>query len=257
MAEIMVVASGKGGVGKTFFTANFGARLAMDGASVLLIDMNIGTRSLDISLGLENKIIYDLSDAIRGTCRLKQALVRDRRFRDLYLLSAPQNRSKADFTTEDMRQLCRELEDRFSYILLDAPAGINEDLRRAAAPAGRGVIVTAPEHTAIRDAELMDTVLLSLGIEKRSVVINRILPELLRRGIVPDPAEIAEHLRPPVVGLIPYDINVHISANIGVPVVLSEDSYISRNMAGIAERILGPGAWIRNGTDQSNGDGHI
>ena len=238
MGEVILVASGKGGVGKTVFTANLGAKLAQEGASVLLIDMNIGTRSLDICLGLESRIIYDLTDVINGTCRIKQALVKDKRFQELYLLSSPQNRSKATFTPEDMRQLCSQLSERFDYIILDAPAGINEDLMRAAAPADRAVIVTVPEHTAIRDAELMDAVLTSIGIRKRYVVVNKIMPDLLHRGIVPDPAEIAEHLRPPIVGLIPYDINIHIAANIGIPVVLSKGSYIEKNMAGIANRIL-------------------
>jgi len=175
---------------------------------------------------------------IDGTCRIKQALVKDKRFPELYLLSAPQNRSKATFTPADMKELCSQLSERFDYIILDAPAGINEDLMRAAAPANRAVIVTVPEHTAIRDAELVDAVLRSIGIRKRYVVVNKIMPDLLRRGIVPDPAEIAEHLRPPIAGLIPYDINIHIAANIGVPVVLSKGSYIEKNMAGIANRIL-------------------
>lgn len=238
MGEIILVASGKGGVGKTVFTANLGAELAQRGASVVLIDMNIGLRSLDICLGLENRVVYDLTDAVSGTCSIKQSLIKDRRFKELYLISAPQVRNKHEITPEEMKLFCRDLKETYDYIIIDAPAGIDYGLSLAAAPADRAVIVTVPEYAAIRDADILDVFLRELGIYNRSVVINKIMAGLFKKGIVPDPMEIAEKLHLPVSGLIQFDQNIHISANIGVPVVTIKGSYIQRNFSVIADRII-------------------
>ena len=238
MGEIILIASGKGGVGKTVFTANLGAELAQRGASVVLIDMNIGLRSLDICLGLENRVIYDLTDAITGTCKIKQALIKDRRFPELYLISAPQIRNKYEISSDEMKAFCRELKELYDYILIDAPAGVDDGLLLAAAPADRAVIVTVPEYAAIRDAELLDGVLKEIGIYNKCVVVNKIMANLYQKGLVPDPADIAESLRLPMTGLIQYDQNIHISANIGIPIVTAKGSYIQQNFSNIADRII-------------------
>ena len=174
MSEVIVVVSGKGGTGKTMFASNMGAILAMRGSSVALIDMNIGMRNLDLCLGLENSIVYDLTDAIVGICRVKQAMVKDRRFPDLYLISAPRNRDKVRITPAEMKDFCKELSHDFDYIIIDAPTGMGDDVCLAAAGANRGVIITNPEHSAVRDADSIDNFLLRMGIKERSVVINRI-----------------------------------------------------------------------------------
>lgn len=238
MGEVILVASGKGGVGKTVFTANLGAQLALRQANVVVIDTNIGLRSMDICLGLEDRIIYDLTDVVTGTCRIKQALVKDRRFPDLYLMSAPQSKGKPTITPKHMTELCLELKKTYDYVLIDAPAGLDEGLLLSAAPADRAVIVTVPEINAIRDADLLDEMLNQMGIRNKSVVINKIMPALYQKGIVPDPSAISESLRLQISGLIPYDINIHISANIGVPIVLAKGSYIEQNFSAIANRIL-------------------
>lgn len=238
MGEVILVASGKGGVGKTVFTANLGAELAQREATVVMIDTNLGMRSLDLCLGLEDRIVYDLSDVITGTCRIKQALIKDRRFPNLYLMSAPQSKEKFEIEPKDLEELCLELKKTYDYVLIDAPAGLDDGLLLSTASADRAVIVTVPEVSAIRDADLLDELLEEKGIYKKTAVINKIMPALYGKGIVPDPADIGESLRLQISGMIPYDINIHISANIGVPIVLAKGSYIERNFSAIANRIL-------------------
>ena len=238
MSEVILVASGKGGVGKTVIAANLGAVLAQRGKSVVLVDLNLGRRNLDICLGMENRIVYDLADAIMGICRIKQSLVKDRRFPALYLISAPQSRKKSFISEKEMIAFCADLKRSFDYVILDAPAGIEEILLSAAAASDRAVIVTVPEYAAIRDTDMVDEVLKESGIGRRSVVINKIMEGLYNKGVVPEPSEIAESLRLPITGLIPFDENIHISANIGVPIVLAKGSYVERNLSQIADRIL-------------------
>ncbi len=238
MGEVIAVVSGKDGVGKTMVTANLGVALSQAGYSVVLMDLNVGARNLDICLGLESRVVYDLVDAVTGVCRVSQAMVRDRRFPSLFLISAPQSREKAPVSVRQMKALCRELKQAFDYIIIDAPAGAGRGMRLAVSPASRGVVVTVPEHAAIRDAETMNLLLEREGIAKRSVVINKIMSELYGTGLVPDPQEIAEILRMPVAGLIPYDQNIHISSNIGVPIAAAQETYIAENLKRIAERIV-------------------
>ncbi len=233
-----MVASGKGGVGKTVLAANLGAILARRGASVVLVDLNLGRRNLDICLGMEDRIVYDLTDAITGICRIKQSLVKDRRFSSLYLISAPQCRKKPFISEKEMSTFCSELKRSFDYVILDAPAGHDQIVLGAAAAADRAVIVTVPEYAAIRDTDMLDEVLKESGIGKRSVVINKIMEGLYNKGIVPEPSAIAESLRLPISGLIPFDENIHISANIGVPIALAKGSYIEKNLTQIVDRII-------------------
>jgi septum site-determining protein MinD len=238
MGEVIVVASGKDGVGKTVLTVNLGAVLAQNKHSVVLMDLNFGSRNLDIYLGLENRIVYDLVDVVTGVCRIKQAMVRDRRFENLFLISAPQSRQKASVSHKQLIALCQELKKVFDFIIIDAPAGIGSGLSLAISPADRAVVVTVPEYAAIRDTEIISDLLESKGINQRSVVINKIIPELYQSGLVPDPEEIAETLRLPIAGLIAYDQNIHISTNIGVPIAATQESYISQNLIEIGTRIL-------------------
>lgn len=238
MGKVILIASGKGGVGKTVFTSNAGAKLAQEGYKVVLIDMNLGLRSLDICLGLENKVVYDVTDVLTGVCRIKQALVRDRRFPELYMMAAPQSRNKAEITPLHMKVLCRKLRKNFDYIIIDAPAGIGEDLAIAGAGADTAVIVTVPEYAAIRDADALDQVLLSIGIKNRTYVINKVMANLIYTGLVPGISEIAETLRPPMAGIIQYDENIHIAANNGLPIVYKEGTYIEKNFRKILDRII-------------------
>ncbi|MCR5481375.1 MAG: septum site-determining protein MinD [Clostridia bacterium] len=238
MGEVILVASGKGGTGKTVFTANMGAVLAQKGFRVVMIDMDMGLRNLDIAMGLENKVIYDVSDVMTGMCRIKQALIRDKRFSGLYLMSSPQHRDDGEITPLHMQVLCNKLRQRFDYIIIDAPSGIDDGTMLAAAAADKAVIVTVPEYTAIRDADILDRMLLQMDKTRRCYVLNKVKAELISSGFVPGLCEITQMLRPELAGIIQYDDNIHIAANNGVPIVLKRDSYISQNFMNIAERVI-------------------
>ena len=161
MGNVIVVASGKGGVGKTMFTANMGAKLAQKGNKVVLIDMDLGLRSLDICLGLENRVVYDLSDILSGLCRIKQALIKDRRFGEFYIISATYNTEKVDITPIHMKVLCERLKEKFDYIIFDAPAGVGSGLELAMSVADLAIIVTTPEYVSLRAADNLDSIMLS------------------------------------------------------------------------------------------------
>ncbi|MBP6491526.1 MAG: septum site-determining protein MinD [Clostridia bacterium] len=238
MGKVILIASGKGGVGKTVFASNAGAKLAQQGYKVVLIDMNMGLRNLDICLGLENKIVYDVADVLSGVCRIKQALIKDRRFPELYLMSAPQNKQKTEITPLHMKVLCNKLKRNFDYIIIDAPAGIDEGLTLAAAGADSAVIVTVPEYAAVRDADALDQLLLEMGITKRMYVINKVMANLMGTGLIPSISEIAESMRPDMAGIIQYDENIHLAANNGLPIVYKEGTYIEKNFCKILERII-------------------
>lgn len=238
MGQTILVTSGKDGAGKTVIAANMAAVLAGAGHSVVLMDLNIGSRNLDIILGMENRVVYDLADVVTGMCRIRQAMIKDDRLDNLFLISAPQNKEKAAISGEQLSELCGELKILFDYIIIDAPAGNGDDLRLAADPADKAVLVTIPEYAAVRDLEMTNVLLEGKGISDRSIVVNKILPGLHGKEMVPDPEEIAEALRLPIIGLIPYDQNIHISANIGVPIALIGDNYISKNLKRIGERLL-------------------
>ena len=238
MGKVILIASGKGGVGKTVFASNAGAKLAQQGYKVVLIDMNMGLRNLDICLGLENKIVYDVADVLSGVCRIKQALIKDRRFPELYLMSAPQNKQKAEITSLHMKVLFNKLKRNFDFIIVDAPAGIDEGLILAGTGADSAVIITVPEYAAVRDADALDQMLLEMGIKKRTYVINKVKANLIGTGLVPSIAEIAETMRPDMAGIIQYDENIHIAANNGLPIVYKEGTYIEQNFKKILDRII-------------------
>ena len=182
MSEVIVITSGKGGVGKTTTSANVGTGLAMLGKRVVLIDTDIGLRNLDVVMGLENRIIYNLVDVIEGNCRMKQALIRDKRYPDLFLLPSAQTRDKSSVSPGQMIKLVEDLREEFDYILLDCPAGIEQGFRNAIAGADRALIVTTPEVSAIRDADRIIGLLEASGVGRMDLIINRIRSDMVRRG---------------------------------------------------------------------------
>ena len=182
MGEVIVVTSGKGGVGKTTTTANLGTGFALQGKKVALVDADIGLRNLDVVMGLENRIVYHLVDVVEGNCRLKQAMIRDKRYETLFLLPAAQTRDKSAVNPEQMKALCEELRQEFDYVLIDCPAGIEQGFKNAIAGADRAVVVTTPEVSAIRDADRIIGLLDSEQKENTRLVVNRIRPKMVQRG---------------------------------------------------------------------------
>ena len=239
MGEVIVITSGKGGVGKTTTTANLGAALALADKKVVLVDTDIGLRNLDVVMGLENRIVYDLVDVAEGKCKLRQALIKDKRFTDLYLLPAAQTRDKSAVTEEQMIEITNKLREEFDYILIDCPAGIEQGFKNAVAGANRAIVVTTAEISAIRDADNLDRQLVGMGIDKRHLVINNVEAELMASGYSPKLREITAMLKPRLAGVIQSDANIRISTNLGIPIVLKEGTYIEENFNNICDRILG------------------
>jgi septum site-determining protein MinD len=238
MGKVILIASGKGGTGKTVFTANAGAVLAQRGYKVALIDMDMGLRNLDICLGLEDRVVYDVADVLTGLCRIKQALIRDKRFDSLYLMSSPPSSKNADITALHMKVLCKKLRKNFEYILIDAPAGVGDTTIMSAAGADSVVIVTVPEYAAIRDADILYTMFKENGMTDIKYVLNKVRSDLISTGLIPGIKEIDRKLRPAMAGIIQYDDNIHIAANNGLPVVFKKGTYIEENFNKIVDRII-------------------
>jgi septum site-determining protein MinD len=238
-AKVITITSGKGGVGKTTTTANLGVALAMMGQRVATIDADIGLRNLDVVMGLENRIVYDLVDAIEGHCRLRQALIRDKRLSELYLLPAAQTRDKTAVNPDQMVALCDQLRADFDYILVDSPAGIEQGYRNAVAPADRVLIVTTPEVSAVRDADRIVGLLEAEGKGPARLIINRINPDMVRRGEMLSKEDVVEILAIDLLGIIPEDKQILISTNQGMPVALDGKSLASQAFRNIAGRLLG------------------
>lgn len=222
MCEVIVVTSGKGGVGKTTTTANIGAGLALMHRRVVMIDTDIGLRNLDVVMGLEHRIIYNLVDIVEGNCRIRQALIRDRQFPDLYLIPAAQTKDKSAVTPEQMKKLIAELRNDFDYILLDCPAGIEQGFQVAIAGADRALVVTTPEISSVRDADRVIGLLFSHGIDDVRLIVNRIRPDMVRQGQMLDVKDISDILCVELIGAITDDEKVVISTNQGIPLVGSE-----------------------------------
>ncbi len=247
MGKAILVASGKGGTGKTMFAANIGAMLAIEGRRVVIVDMDMGLRNVDLYLGLENNVVYDAHDAMTGLCKISQALIRDERFRNLYFMGASPVKDGGFITPLHAKVLCEKLSDVFDIIIIDAPSGIDDGLVVASAGADMAVIVTTPEYASIRNADTLDRVLVNLGVRERFVVVNRIIPEIMRAGYVPNIEEISALMSPPVIGAVLQDENINISTNIGVPIVLKPDTYIRRNFENIVRRLEKEHADFENG----------
>ncbi len=237
MGRVFLIASGKGGTGKSMFSVNFGATLARRGSSVVLVDMDLGLRNLDLYFGLENHVVYDVYDVLTGVCRIKQALIRDKRFDDLYLMAAPPSRDDGTLTPLHLQVLCEKLKNTYDYVIIDAPSGIDDGLVLAAAGAEAAVLITTPEYAALRDADSLDRELLHMGIQERYVVLNKVIAEMMNAGYAPRLREITSMLRPPLAGIIQYDENIQISTNLGVPIVLKPGTYIEENFQRITGRI--------------------
>ena len=219
MSEVIVVTSGKGGVGKTTTTANVGTGLAAAGKKVVLIDTDIGLRNLDVVMGLENRIVYNLVDVIEGNCRMKQALIRDKRYPNLYLLPSAQTRDKTAVTPEQMRKLADDLRNDFDYILLDCPAGIEQGFRNAIAGADRALVVTTPEVSAIRDADRIIGRLEAEEMKDIDLIVNRIRMDMVNRGDMMSVEDVIDILAVQVIGAVPDDESIVISTNQGEPLV--------------------------------------
>jgi len=237
MGKVFVVTSGKGGVGKTTTVANLGISLARFGRSVVMIDADIGLRNLDLIMGLENRIVYDLVDVIEGGCRLRQALIKDKRFRGLYLLPAAQTRDKSAIVPEEMRDLCRVLRRDFDFVLVDCPAGIEQGFRNSVAGAEEAVVVTTPEVAAVRAADRVIGLLQVAGIKEPRLVINRIRPRMVRRGDMLETEDILEILSIPVLGEIPEDEGVISAANRGEPLAVRGKGRTALCFAEMAEQM--------------------
>ena len=238
MSEVIVITSGKGGVGKTTTTANVGTGLAKEGKKVVLIDTDIGLRNLDVVMGLENRIVYNLVDVIEGNCRIKQALIKDKRYPNLYLLPSAQTRDKSAVNPEQMAKLTKELKEEFDYILLDCPAGIEQGFKNAIAGADRAIVVTTPEVSAVRDADRIIGLLEANEIGKTELIVNRLRGDMVKRGDMMSSDDVVEILAVDLLGVVPDDENIVVSTNQGEPLVGSK-SLAGQAYANICRRIMG------------------
>lgn len=238
MSEVIVITSGKGGVGKTTTTANVGTGLAQLNKKVVLIDTDIGLRNLDVVMGLENRIVYNLVDVIEGNCRIKQALIKDKKYPELYLLPSAQTRDKTAVTPEQMQKLTDELREEFDYILLDCPAGIEQGFKNAIAGADRAIVVTTPEVSAIRDADRIIGLLEANELRKTELIVNRLRMDMVRRGDMMSVEDVCDILAIPLIGAVPDDEHIVISTNQGEPLV-GTDCLAGQAYSNICRRILG------------------
>jgi len=238
-AKVLTITSGKGGVGKTTATANIGVALAALGQKVVCLDSDIGLRNLDVVLGLENRIVYDLVDVIEGRARLRQAMIKDKRLPDLYLIPAAQTRDKTAVSPSDMVRVCDELRPEMDWILIDSPAGIERGFRNAIAATDTALIVTNPEVSAVRDADRIIGLLEAEEKGPGKLIINRIKPELVERGDMLDTDDVLEILAVELLGLIPEDESVLIATNRGNPAALEPKSKAGQAFRNIARRLLG------------------
>lgn len=219
MGEVIVVTSGKGGVGKTTTTANVGTGLAKLGKSVVLIDMDIGLRNLDVVMGLENRIVYNLVDVIEQKCKVNQAFIKVKGFNNFYLLPCAQTRDKTSVTPEQMKTLTDMLKKEFDYVLLDCPAGIEQGFKNAIAGADRALVVTTPEVSAVRDADRIIGLLDANEIGRYDLIVNRLRADMVKRGEMMSADDVLEVLSVNLIGIVPDDENIVISTNTGVPLV--------------------------------------
>lgn len=238
MGEVIVITSGKGGVGKTTTTANVGTGLAKEGKKVVLIDTDIGLRNLDVVMGLENRIVYNLVDVIEGNCRIKQALIKDKRYPNLYLLPSAQTRDKTSVTPEQMGKLAAELKEEFDYILLDCPAGIEQGFKNAIAGADRALVVTTPEVSAVRDADRIIGLLEANEVSHTDLIVNRLRSDMVKRGDMMSADDVVEILAVNLIGVVPDDENIVVSTNQGEPLVGSK-TMAGQAYENICKRIAG------------------
>lgn len=238
MSEVIVITSGKGGVGKTTTSANVGTGLAKLNKKVVLIDTDIGLRNLDVVMGLENRIVYNLVDVVEGNCRAKQAMIKDKRYPNLYLLPSAQTRDKTSVTPEQMVKLIDELREEFDYILLDCPAGIEQGFKNAIAGADRALVVTTPEVSAIRDADRIIGLLEANEIKQTDLIVNRIRMDMVNKGEMMTKDDVVDILSINLIGVVPDDEHIVVSTNTGEPLV-GDSSLAGQAYMNICRRILG------------------
>jgi septum site-determining protein MinD len=238
-SRVITITSGKGGVGKTTTTANLGTALAMQGNKVVVVDSDIGLRNLDAVLGLENRIVYDLVDVVEGQCRLRQALIKDRRSPDLYLLPAAQTRDKNAVNSVQMEQLCQQLRKEFDFIVIDSPAGIEQGFRNAIVGADEIIIVANPEMASVRDADRIIGLVEAAGKPEPRLIINRLRADMVKRGDMLDVTDVLEVLGIDLLGVVPDDETIVVATNKGEPAVYDRRSRAGRAFLSAAQRILG------------------
>lgn len=239
MGEAIVVTSGKGGVGKTTTTANIGTALAAMDKKVVVVDGDTGLRNLDVLMGLENRIVNTLVDVVEERCRLKSALIKDKRFNNLFLLPTAQTRDKEDIDAKSMLKLINKLKEDFDYVIIDCPAGIEQGFENAVVGADRAIVVVNPELTSVRDADRVIGKLDAKGLDRHELIVNRINHEMTKRGDMLDISDILECLAVKLIGVVPDDKNVTISTNKGEPIVLDEKAVSGQAFKNIARRITG------------------
>jgi len=237
--KVITVTSGKGGVGKTTAVANLAVALAGDGKRVVCIDGDIGLRNLDVVMGLENRIVYDIVDVVEGRCKTRQAMIRDKRLPELFLIPAAQTRDKNAVSPSDMVRLCDELRQEVDWILIDSPAGIERGFRNAIAPADKVLIITNPEMSAVRDADRVVGLLEAEGKGLPSLVVNRLNPAMVKRGDMLSVDDVYDLLRIDVIGIVPEDENVIVASNKGMPLALDGKSRAGQAFRNIARRLNG------------------
>lgn len=253
MGEAIVITSGKGGVGKTTTTANIGTALASMGKKVVVVDGDTGLRNLDVLMGLENRIVFTLIDVIEDRCRLKQAMIKDKRLNNLFMLPTAQTRDKNDIKSEDMLRLVNELKDDFDYVLIDCPAGIEQGFENAVIGADRAIVVVNPEVTSVRDADRVIGKLDAKGVEDHQLLINRLNMEMVKTGDMLNINDIIETLSIKLIGVVPADKNITISTNKGEPIVLDEKAASGQAFRNIAKRITGEEVPLMNLEGESGG----
>lgn len=239
MGEVIVITSGKGGVGKTTTTANIGMGLAELGKKVCIVDADIGLRNLDVVMGLENRIVYDIVALVEGKCKQRQALIKDKRNENLYLLPAAQSTDKNAINEEQMRNLTTSLKKDFDYVVIDCPAGIEQGFKNAIAGADRALLVVTPEVSAVRDADRIVGLLEAAELYDHKLIINRIRPGMVERKDMLGIDDILEVLAIELIGIVPDDEKIIVSTNVGAPVVLNPDSISGKAYKNISMRISG------------------
>lgn len=238
-AKVITVTSGKGGVGKTTATANLGVALARMNKKVTVVDADIGLRNLDVVMGLENRIVYDLVDVVEGRCKLRQAMIKHKQFNDLYLIPAAQTRDKTAVSPADMVQLVDRLRPEMDFILIDSPAGIERGFRNAVAPADEVLIVTNPEVSAVRDADRIIGLLEAENKGPGKLVLNRVKADMVRKGEMLSAEDVTDILAIKLIGIVPEDEGVVPASNSGIPVTLNENSRAGQAFRNIARRLNG------------------
>lgn len=253
MGVSIVITSGKGGVGKTTTTANIGTGLAMNGKKVVVVDADTGLRNLDLLLGLENRIVYNLVDVVEGTCRMKQALIKDKRFDNLFLLPTAQTKDKTAVNTEQMAKIIEDLKKDFDFVLIDCPAGIEHGFENAVAGADRAIVVTTPEVSAVRDADRIIGKLEAKGLEDHQLIVNRIRYQMTKRGEMLNIEDMTDILAIKLLGIVPDDEKIVISTNRGEPAVTDDSSKAGLAYRNIARRLMGEDVPFMDLEDEDSG----